>query len=153
MSKPQPGRYPIAVTARAPTATRTEVQARRHRLTIDEPPSNGGQDLGPLPLEVLLASLAGCSTVIANKIAAEMGIRLEALEIKVSGDLVMAVIQGRGSNPFPEIALSISGRSDASATQQGKLAEELARRCPVSVLLRAAGCRIAETWDLQPLEI
>ncbi|GAB5470829.1 MAG: hypothetical protein Kilf2KO_38590 [Rhodospirillales bacterium] len=146
------GRYPIRIAATCPTATETRVSARGHDITIDEPPSNGGRDQGALPLEMLFAALAGCSNVIANKIAAEMGIRLEGLEIDVQGDLMLATIAGGGGNPFPSIHLRIAGRSDATAEQKTQLAEALARRCPVSVLLRQAGCRIEETWDLLPLE-
>ncbi len=125
-------RYPIAVGATCPTATLTEVSARKHQMTIDEPPHNGGQDAGPLPLEVLFAAFAGCTNVIANKIAAEMGITLRDLEIEVSGDLMMAVIRGEGGNPFPTITLSVTGSSDAAPAQIEQLREGLAHRCPVS---------------------
>ncbi len=142
-------RYPIAVGATCPRATLTEVKARSHQMTIDEPPYNGGEDAGPLPLEVLFASFAGCTNVIANKIAAEMGIALSDLEIGVSGDLMMAVIRGEGGNPFPTVTLSVTGKSDATPDQIDRLRHDLARRCPVSVLLRAAGCVIEEHWELR----
>jgi uncharacterized OsmC-like protein len=54
-----------------PSPTLTKVSVRNFELLIDEPASNHGNDEGAQPLEYLLASLAGCSNVIINKIAAE----------------------------------------------------------------------------------
>ena len=36
------------------------VEARGHRIAVDEPPSAGGEDHGMMPTEVFLASLASC---------------------------------------------------------------------------------------------
>ncbi len=36
---------------------------------MDEPETRHGTDLGPSPLDTLVASLAGCTNVLLNKIA------------------------------------------------------------------------------------
>ena len=40
---------------------RFEAETRGHRLISDQPISNGGQDLGMTPPELLLAALATCA--------------------------------------------------------------------------------------------
>ena len=64
-----------------------EVEARGHRVTIDEPKRAGGTDLGMNPLELLLSSLGACQTIMAQSYADKMGVQYEQLEIELEGDL------------------------------------------------------------------
>jgi hypothetical protein len=41
--------------------------------------------------------------------------------------------------------------ADASQVAIDDLRKELAQRCPVSVILRRAGCIIDESWAVRPL--
>jgi len=151
MASPHGKRLPIFATASCPSGTRSDVEMRGHGLVIDEPPETGGEDAGARPLEVLMAAFAGCTNVIANRIASEMGVTLRNLRLVVGGDLDMGVIMGQGGNPFPLVELRVEGETDASEPQLARLKEALARRCPVSVLLRGAGCDVREVWKLHPL--
>src|SRR6478752_2272571 len=49
-----------------------DVKAGRHTITADEPESQGGQDLGPSPQELLAAALASC-TAVTMEMPAERG--------------------------------------------------------------------------------
>lgn len=139
---------PMPVAAEATSATRCEVQARGHRLVIDEPPVRHGTDDGPTPLETLMAAFAGCTNVILNKIAAEQGVAVSGLKIQVTGHLDRRGIEGTAKvdNVFPEIALTIECRMKGVPEDSAPLQQQLRERCPVSVLLHASGSTVNETW-------
>ncbi|MEX2241081.1 MAG: OsmC family protein [Burkholderiales bacterium] len=145
-----PETFQIRVAATCPTHARTEAQARHHRLVIDEPPSREGSDLGPSPLETMLAAFLGCTNVVANMIADDMGIHIETMDLKLVGHLDTRGVFGKAevSVPFPRIELKVDLITDATEPQIDALKRALAKRCPVSVILRAAGCRIEEQWSV-----
>ncbi len=145
-----PEKVPIRVTAVCPTQTRADVTARQHGIVIDEPEARHGTDAGMLPLEVLMASLAGCTNVIANWIARDMGIELHEVHVDVDATLDTRGITGdrQLAVPFPSIALKVALKTEASPEQMETLKEQLRWRCPVSATLRSAGSEIVETWDI-----
>lgn len=53
-----------------------EMEARQHRMTADEPTNNHGTDKGPAPYELLLASLAACSSATLRMYADRKGWKL-----------------------------------------------------------------------------
>lgn len=133
-----------------PNPTLTKVSVRDFEILIDEPPSNHGNDEGAQPLEYMLASLAGCSNVIINKIASENNITLLDMEIDVVG-----VCDTRGifgveliKVPFPEVRLTIRGTTRNSEDDMELLRKQLAWRCPVKVIIQESGSVIKETWDI-----
>lgn len=62
------------------------VRARDFDVPTDEPPSAGGEDAGPMPTEVFLASLASCYCMAVYHVARKRGIELSSLEVTVSGE-------------------------------------------------------------------
>lgn len=51
-----------------------EVRVRGHRLVVDQPVSHGGDDQGPTPTELFVASLAACSAHYAQTYLARHGV-------------------------------------------------------------------------------
>ena len=132
------------------TTTLTRVRIRHHEITIDEPVAGGGTDLAPTPLGTLLASLIGCTNVILHKIAKRDGVPIEDMEVTVN-----AILDRRGTTlqeevavPFPDIALGIRFATAAGPEQVARLREDLGRFCPVAKILRQAGTRIEESWNV-----
>ena len=72
-----------------------EVEARGHKITIDEPERVGGTDLGMNPLELLLSSLGACQTIMAQSYADKMGVQYDQLEIELEGDLDTGGYKGK----------------------------------------------------------
>lgn len=145
-----PDVFKISVTATCPTPARTEVSAHKHTLVIDEPPARQGTDLGPSPLETLLASFLGCTNVIANMIAADMGLKIDAMTLKATGhfDTRGVFARDRVTVPFPRIDLFVTVVTEAGEDDVMRLKAALAERCPVSVILREAGSEIVEEWTI-----
>jgi putative redox protein len=146
-------RHTIKVAAVCASDTLTKARVRQFEVVVDEPPGNHGADLGPQPLEYLLASFAGCTNVIAHKICRERGITLLDMEVDVAGVLDTRGIFGadKVEVPFPEVRLTVRGKTRNTPEDIALLKEELAWRCPVSVVLRQSGSEIMEAWEIEYL--
>lgn len=140
----------IIVSSQSLSATRTDVRARDHVLVIDEPPIRHGTDKGPTPLETMLASFAGCTNVLLHRIAVEQEVTIRDMKVRVTGHLDRRGIDGEAvvSNVFPEIDLVIECLMRGAPDDLAPLQQALRERCPVSVLLRASGGTIKETWNV-----
>jgi len=150
MATDMPRTVTIRVAADCPSGTRTDVAAGRHTMTMDEPPARHGRDEGLLPLQALMGSLCGCSNVVANWIAADLGIALSGMSFEVAATLDTNSITGkeRSDPPFPEIELKVEVTATGTDAQIAALKEQLAWRCPVSATFRLAGTKIDETWTV-----
>jgi putative redox protein len=61
------------------------VQAGGFRLTVDEPPEVGGTGRGPMPTDLLLASVASCYALALAWAARKRGIDLPDLTVTATG--------------------------------------------------------------------
>lgn len=62
------------------------IPVRGFELSIDEPPEYGGEDRGPMPTEMFLASLAGCFAAAVYHAARKRGVTLPDLSVSVDGE-------------------------------------------------------------------
>ncbi len=144
--------YKIAAKGLCETANRTSVSIGHHDFFIDEPKERHGTDMAPSPLEYLVGSFVGCTNVIANHIAKDLGIRLADMQVDVEAELDGAVLRGSDVPvAFPTLRLVVKVKSDATPAQMDELKQLLAKRCPVSVLFRQSGTEVIEEWDVQAL--
>lgn len=70
----------------AQTPARVKIRARDLQSIVDEPVERGGSNLGFTPTETMLGALIGCTNVIANRLASEIGISLSEMEISLTAD-------------------------------------------------------------------
>ncbi len=125
----------FGISAQATDHCQTAVTARQHRFVVDEPPSLGGGDAGPNPVEYMLGAFAGCLNVVAHMIAGEMNINLRSLKLDLEGSLDPTVFLGKNPNGrpgFTEIRVKFHVDSDASAEQLEQWIAAVKSRCPVS---------------------
>ena len=73
----------MRATARQRKSLTHDVKAGDHQLTVDEPISSGGDDLGPSPQELLAASLASCTAVTMEMYAKRKGWDASGLAVDV----------------------------------------------------------------------
>ena len=87
---------------------RCRVRVRDFELTADEPGEQGGTDAGPMPTELLLASLATCFTMALAHVARKRGVELADLEVDATADydgprLSRMRLSVRSSHPRAEL--------------------------------------------------
>jgi len=100
-----------------------ELELTGHKITIDEPPSEGGKDVGPAPSRLLAGSLAGCTAITMEMYADRKGWDLDGLAVGVE-------IEGslhRGDVSY-ELVVSLPDGLDED--QRDRLLR-IAAKCPV----------------------
>ncbi len=100
------------------------VLVRQHEVCVDEPPEEGGDDLGPSPLELLAASLAACTAITMELYAKRKGWELGQVEVECGYSLPAE----RGSPTHFELVLRLS---DELTAEQVERLRVIAAKCPV----------------------
>lgn len=145
-----PNSVTLRVSGRTANATRTDTTAGRHALVMDEPAERHGNDEGMLPLQALMCSLAGCTNVIANWIADDLGIEIRDMSFDIAATLDTRSITGeeRVDPPFPEIDFAVEVTTTGTEDQIAELQKQLSWRCPVAATFHLAGTKINERWTV-----
>lgn len=132
---------------------RTDVSVGGKTFTIDEPAARGGTDMGPSPTETLISALIGCTNVISNRIAEHMGLEVRDMTIEAAADFDRrgVMLQEAVRVPFPKIDLTINAKIKGSDEQIARLKEDLAKFCPLSMVIRQSGTEINEIWNIERL--
>jgi putative redox protein len=99
-----------------------------HQFISDEPISHGGQDLGPTPVDMLLASMASCKLITMKMYANRSGWELENVDIELS-------ILERGEKTLISKKMTFTGNIDEK--QRLRLIE-ISGRCPVVKMLNGS---------------
>ena len=72
----------MKATARRTGTFSHDVDVRTHRVMVDEPRNQGGDDDGPSPQEMLAASLASCTAVTMEMYAKHKGWDIGPIEVE-----------------------------------------------------------------------
>jgi putative redox protein len=111
-----------ATSSRAGTYKQT-VAVRDHRVTVDEPLGEGGDDAGPSPQELLAASLASCTAITMEMYARRKG--WDVGDIEVACEYTPAE---RGCPTKFDLVLRIP---DHLPSEQVERLRIIAAKCPV----------------------
>lgn len=104
---------------------KTELITDSHTIIGDEPPDNGGQDLGPSPGDFMRMSLASCTAITLRMYANRKGFDITRIEVKVHTE----------SQPTSTIFhrdIIIDGNIDEA---QKKRMHQIANACPIHKML------------------
>ncbi len=79
-----------------------------------------------------------------------MGIEITEMDLKLVGHFDTRGFLGTEDIDiqFPQIELIANIETDADPSQIDELKVRLAKRCPVSAILRKSGTEIVETWNI-----
>ncbi len=124
----------LRTEARLGEGTQVAVRAGSHTLTVDEPVSVGGTGTGPNPVQLVFASLASCQAITYRYWAELLGIRLDAVTVRVEGDLDIRGFLGfdpdapAGATAV-RCAVTVEGPEDAGRYEE--LRRNVDAHCPV----------------------
>ena len=116
---------------------------RAQHVVTDSPPTLGGPNEAPNPVELLLSSLAGCAVFVCERAAQELGIALKAIHVTAAGDFDPRGVCGEPFDPRFQgfrVRLALDG---PDAAQSALLVQAFKTRCPVyTTLARGAPVEI-----------
>ena len=142
----------VGTTAKWTGGVQTSVAIRSFEpFLVDEPVDLGGADQGPNPVELVLAGLSSCTSVMIAIIANEQGFAYDAVNFSNSGELDLAGLMGAEGvrTHFQSIDFSVEISTSESAEKLELLQAEVERRCPVMNLLRDAQVPVTAKWVIQ----
>lgn len=148
----------MKITTKKTALLRAESQCRSHArsdvsirdvvLTIDEPVERGGTNIGPTPTESVVATLIGCTNVIAHKCAKKRDINIGNLHISAvcEFDRRGVLLEEEIDIPFKKVTLTVKTNPTVDKTERDRIAEDVAKYCPLSKLFQQAGTDIEAIW-------
>ena len=127
---------------------RSDVSIRDVMLTIDEPIERGGTNVGPTPTESVVATLIGCTNVIAHKCAKKLNINIGNLHISAvcEFDRRGVLLEEEIDVPFKKVTLTIKTTSILDKSELDRIAKDVAKYCPLSKLFQQAGTEVEAIW-------
>ena len=106
----------------------------------DEPEVLGGTNTAPNPVEQLLGALGSCLAIGYTANASLLGIQIEELRIQLEGHIDLPVFLGlrEGHAGYPDIAISVYLKADASQETVEGLHQQVLRTSPVGQTIEKA---------------
>lgn len=111
------------------------VAAGNHVIRMDQPKNAAGQDLGPTPLELILAAVAGCFGTIGRFIAHQRKFELRGMRFEIEADYDPDGLLGRRSDVrpgFQALRVRVEMDCDLGREEQQAVLREIERRCPLA---------------------
>ncbi|MBE3554640.1 MAG: OsmC family protein [Thermicanus sp.] len=121
-----------------------EADIRGKKIIIDEPPSLGGTDEGANPVELVLAALGGCISILTSMYAKKHRVDLKGVKVFVEGDLDPDGFMEKDPSirpGFQEIRFRVEIDSPSSPENVETLLEHVERICPVKDTLKGVPVR------------
>ncbi|GEM03101.1 peroxiredoxin [Halolactibacillus miurensis] len=107
--------------------------ARQHTVFVDEPESLGGIDTAVNPVELLLAALGSCQSIVAPTYAEKFDIDLKGFKVELEGDIDLDGFFDKADvRPgFYDIRATYHIETDAGEEKVSDFVAFLEAHCPV----------------------
>ncbi|HEX7323227.1 MAG TPA: OsmC family protein [Mycobacterium sp.] len=128
------GQVVFRATAEAHHAVASTVELGQYSVEVDEPPTLGGENKAPNPVEYYLASLLSCQIVTWRMWAEKLGITVDGISARAEGDLDVRGFFGLDDavRPgFSEVRVVVTVTGPESPERYRQLHEIVERHCPV----------------------
>lgn len=119
----------VKVSERAGGIYTQDIHVRGHHVFADEPESFGSADIGPTPVELVLAGLGSCTSITLRMYAGRK--KWPVTHISVSVD------HTRTNDGADKFVRQISILGDLDADQRARMLQ-IANKCPVHKMLENA---------------
>ena len=131
------------------THAASEIAVRDFTVVADEPPSRGGDDRAPTPLEYVLIALCSCTNSSTGKLAEKIRFTYDDLQTEAEAELDLRGRRGEADVPVHHrrVRLNVRIRTDESDERIARLADLVGRYCPVDSLVRAAVPDYEVQWE------
>jgi uncharacterized OsmC-like protein len=119
-------------------------------VKTDEPLEDGGSNTGPNPMQLFIASLAGCQNEQSQVVAEELSVNITQVDINVEIDLDLSGFMGTSDNSngsYKNVRLNAIVSGELTNEQVKTLGQKVDDRCPILGLLRTSGCKIESNWS------
>lgn len=135
LSAPDAAPSPLRALARVAGGSGVRpVSIREFTIVTDSAPALAGYNLGPTSPELLLASLASCLAHTYLIVAVNRGVRFDALEVEVTGQIdFRGILEVDARAPIPPSNLAYVARvsGDVSDEELRQIQADVERLCPV----------------------
>lgn len=105
-----------------------------YRVEVDEPPTLGGADTAPNPVQYYLASLLSCQIVTYRFWADRLGVRIDRITAVAEGDLDVRGFFGLDDTVrpgFTEVRVNVDIAGPDDAERYRELHQAVDEHCPV----------------------
>lgn len=136
-----PARAQAEFTAEGTLVGVTEVDIRTgaHTFKADEPAALGGSDVAANPVQYALASLGSCQAITYRFWAAQLGIEVDSLTVRVSGELDLRGFFGTDDSVrpgFTAVRVEVAVTGPETRERYAELAAAVDEHCPVLDLFK-----------------
>src|ERR1700754_776937 len=136
---PGNGQDEFTALAALVAVTQVHVTTGAHPFKVDEPPALGGADAAANPVQYALASLGSCQAITYRFWAAQLGVELDSITVRVEGDLDLRGFFGVDDAVRPgltAVRVEVTVAGPESQQRYAELAAAVDEHCPVLDLFK-----------------
>lgn len=127
----------FSASAVAGDGVSSDIAIRSFNVAVDEPPTLGGADTAPNPVEYYLAALLSCQVVTYRFWAERLGVTFDDLKLSAEGDLDVRGFFGLDTDVrpgFTAVRVTVDITGQASDDDYRRLQEVVEQHCPIQDL-------------------
>lgn len=120
-----------------------------HSVVMDGPPDQGGRNLGPRPMEMLLMGMGGCASFDVLTILQKSRQEVTGCEAQLEAERADAV-----PAVFTKIHLKfiVSGKALKDTIVRRAVSLSAEKYCSASIMMEAAGVEITHSYEIVDVE-